>query len=298
MTTRHIAWACVFFVLGLNGCDNRSAELEKQNAELQQKTMRLEADLASRDSYVDEVTQSINTVYEDLERTRAKERLIQRESADMEASKKFTREEIRETLLAKVSVLDSTLKQNRQLINSLQKKVARYRSQYASLTTMVENLKKTLEEREESIALLELKVKGLEQQVEEKNRLITERDERIGEQRSLIDEQNRKITTGFYIIGTREELEQKGIIREEGGFLWGLFGSTTVLASGFDDQEFIPVSKLDRTAITVNGSIDQILPKRNQQFYAITRNEGKNSILTIAEPNKFWQDKYLVIIRD
>ena len=66
----------------------------------------------------------------------------------------------------------------------------------------------------------------------------------------------------------RHELEEKGIIKDEGGFLWGLLGSTTTLAPGFDERLFKPMNKEVNTAIQVNGKIDEILPRRSVQSYS------------------------------
>jgi len=83
-----------------------------------------------------------------------------------------------------------------------------------------------------------------------------------------------------------------------GGFLWGLLGSTTTLANGFDDKYFKPIDKTQDMTIQVKGKIDEVIPKRNIEFYKKSEVSDDQSMLTIAEPNQFWQDRYLVIITD
>ncbi|MBI1806807.1 MAG: hypothetical protein HYR76_07145 [Ignavibacteria bacterium] len=282
----------------ISGCNTRTEELEKQAAALQSKNSELSQELSTRDAYIDSVTQSMNEVYDNIERVRSKERQILQESSQMETTKKLNRQEVREKLLQQISTIDSNLASNRKKINDLQAKVSSYRTQFAGLKNMVATLKQTIEEREQAIAQLEEKVRGLETQVSEGKRLISERDSVITRQTAVIDVQEKQITTGFYIVGTRKDLESKGIITREGGFLWGLLGSTTVLANGFNREYFKPINKEREMSIEVTGKIVEIVPKRNEQFYTASAQQDKHSLLNIVEPKNFWQDNYLVIITE
>lgn len=293
-----IAISMLFLAVMLWGCDNRSAELEKQNADLQQRNREMSQDLTSRDEYVDNVTKAINDVYDNLETAQAKEKSILRQKSELEAGKKMSRTEIRAKLLTQISDIDASLKENHQKISDLQKNLGSYKSKYAGLRKMVDNLKQTIDAREASIADLQQKVAGLQNDVAEKGKMITERDSVIDHQHVVIDDQHHEITTGFYIVGSRDDLEKKGIITKQGGFLWGWLGSTTTLANGFDPKYFTPINKVDEHTIQVDGKIDDIVPRRNEMFYQKTELGGKQSMITIAEPKSFWQDNYLVIITD
>lgn len=285
---------CVIMIT-LWGCDNRSQELEK----LQRSNSELTQDLNARDEYVDKVTESINNVYNSLESMQVKENLILKEKTEMEAQKKYSRAEIRTMLLDKIGTINTDLNNNRQTLTDLQTKVNSYKSQYSGLKKMVGNLKKTIEEREQSITLLSQRVQGLENVVSEKTMLVTQRDSVIDQQHHVLNDQYKQITTAYYITGTRDELEKMGIITKEGGFMWGLLGSSTTLASGFDDKYFKPINKVEESTIRVAGKINDIIPKRSEQFYKKTEaSDGEQSVLTIAQPDRFWQEKYLVIITD
>src|SRR5689334_9143822 len=202
--------AAVVAVLLVWGCNSRVDELEKQNTDLQSSNHQLSQDLSERDTYVDNVTQSINDVYNSLESVQAKERSILKESNDMEAGKKLTREEVRAKLLDRVSVIKTTLHDNQQAVADLQHKVNTYKTQYAGLKTMVANLKTTIEEREKSITELTQKIQGLESDVAAKTQTINEKDATINDQTNTITVQHKQITTAYYVAGTRRELEEKG----------------------------------------------------------------------------------------
>ncbi len=272
------------------GCNGRTEELEKQNATLQQQNSDLARNLTTQDEYIDGVVTSVNEVYESIEAARATEKNLLSESKDIEGTKTQTKTEVRKDLLGRITIVNENLQENRKKISDLQKKVSTSRKQYASLQTMVDNLHKTLEEREQSIASLENRVRGLEGEVAEKTDLVRKKD-------LVIDTQRKEISTVYYVVGTKSELEKKGIIKDEGGFLWGLLGSTTTLASGLDPSYFTPVDR-SRSSYDVDGSIREILPKRSPEYYTQKKSEGGKSVLTIADQNRFWQDRYLVILTD
>ncbi len=275
----------------LIGCTDRTDELEKQNAELRNKSSELSADLSSRDAYIDTVTQSINDIYANLEGMRSKEKSIVSETNALESGKKLTSREVRQRILTQLGEIDATLKGNNQKLTDLQKRMNSYRTQFTGMKKMVATLKQTIEEREASIAALEQKVHGLESDLTEEKRVV-------GEKEAVIADQTNKINTGFYIVGKRSDLEQKGIIAKDGGFLWGLLGSSTILASGIDQKYFTPINKVSERTIQVNGKINEVIPKRGETLYTKTLVDNNQSMLTIAEPDQFWQDKYLVIITD
>jgi uncharacterized protein YoxC len=275
----------------LIGCTDRTDELEKQNAELRNKSSELTADLSSRDAYIDTVTQSINDIYANLEGSRSKEKSIVSETNALESGKKLTSREVRQHILTQLGEIDATLKGNNQKLADLQKRMNSYRTQYAGIKKMVATLKTTIEEREASIAALQQKVTGLESDLTEEKRVV-------GEKEAVIADQTNKINTGFYIVGKRSDLEQKGIIAKDGGFLWGLLGSSTILASGIDPKYFTPINKVSERTIQVNGKINEVIPKRGETLYTKTLVDNNQSMLTIAEPDQFWQDNYLVIITD
>ena len=289
MKTR-VALAALFGVL-LVGCNNKEEELQKQLGLSERERSSLQQNISTRDSYIEEVMRSVNDVYTDLEKARVKEGQIAERAEGVEGSSKFTNTDTRRTLLQNISDIGSALKENRKKIEDLQSRVKTDRGRIASLSTLVDNLKRSLQEREHSIALLEARVQGLEDTVTAKTKTIAEKE-------GLIDEQQRKINTAYYVVGTRDELKKKGIITDEGGFLWGLLGSTTVMAAGFDPSEFTPLDKTKDQLIPVQGKIEEILPRRSPDFFATAQQDGHHSELTIVSPDRFWRDEYLVIVVD
>ena len=251
----------------------------------------MQQNITDRDKYFEDVVRTVNEVYLDLEKTRAKEGQIVERTEGVEGNAQFTNADTRQKLLQSIGDIGSALKENRKKINDLQARMKSFRGKIAGLNTLVDNLKKTLQEREHAIADLEIKVQGLEATVTEKTKAIAEKE-------IVIDDQLRTINTAYYVIGTKDELKKKGIITDEGGFLWGLLGSTTIMSSGVDPSSFTPLDKTKEQLIPVQGKIEEILPRRNPNLFATAQQDENRSALTIVSPVQFWQDKYLVIVVD
>jgi predicted nucleic acid-binding Zn-ribbon protein len=273
------------------GCSQREEDLQQQLAKAKSEQATLQQSITERDKSIEEVMKAINEVYADLEKARSKEGKLVERSGGGEVPSQITNAATRQALIQNINEIGSTLKENRKKISALQAKVKSLGGQVAGLNTLIANLKQSLQEREQSIALLEAKVQGLETTVAEKTKVIAEKE-------GVIEEQRLTMKKAFYIIGTRKELEEKGVITDEGGFLWGLLGSTTVMASGVDKSLFIPIDKTADQTIQVAGAIDEILPHRNEEFFATTQPSDNASSLKIVQPEKFWQDNYLVIVLD
>jgi uncharacterized coiled-coil protein SlyX len=273
----------------LLGCTGREEELEKEKAKLVSTADSLITVIQQRDTYFDDVVRSINAVYNSLEEVREKEAAISEQAGQAEAKFSVTNEQARTRLLNQIASIDTSLRESRKKIDRLQVRIRSMNKQFAGLNQTVENLQRILTEREQTIAALETRITGLESDIAEKGRLIAQRD-------SVIGEQDNSLNTVYYVMGTRKELEQKGIIADEGGFLW--FGSTTVLSSSMDPRYFSRVDKRRKQIIKVNGRIEEIVPKRDPLYYAMNQMGEAESDITITDPTKFWLEPYLVIVTE
>ncbi len=270
------------------GCNNKEDELQRQLSESQSEKTSLQQSIADRDNYLNEVMKTVNEVYADLEQARMKEHKLKERAGGMEGTGNLAVTDTRQKLLHDINDIGSSLKDYRKKMDGLQAISRKYQNKITGLTTLVDNLNKSLQEREQSIAQLQAQVQGLQATVEANTKAIAEKD-------NTIADQTKTINTGYYVVGTRDELEKKGIITKEGGFLWGLLGSTTIMSSGVDPTEFTPIDKTKDETIHVSGKIDEILPRRTPDLFAT---DDTQSQLTITSPSKFWQDKYLVIVVD
>ena len=277
----------------LVGCSDREKEqaLEQQLAQSNTDRASMQQLLAERDSYLNEVISEVNDIYADLETSRTKEGRLAQRTGGVEGKTANVTLDTRKQLLQNISEIDSTLKNNRKRISDLQTRVKAFAVDIANLNILVENLRASVLEREQSIARLEARVQGLETTVMQKTALIQEKE-------TMLDQQQQKMNTVYYVAGTKAELKEKGIITDEGGFLWGLLGSTTIMSSGVDPSAFTPIDRTKDQTLHLQGVIDEILPRRSEGYFAASSVNDSSSDLKILRPDKFWQDNYLVVVLD
>jgi hypothetical protein len=276
-------------VLTLLGCADEKAQQEKD--QLQKKNDELASQLIARDKFIDDVTAMINDIHENLEATWAKESRTVRRTTTPEGKATATPAEVKERILGRISDMNTVIMESRRKMAALEKKLAETGRQYAGLQKMVDDLKSDIESREQSIAALKARVGDLETEVSQKAEVIAADQNTIGQQTTKLNEV-------YYVAGTKDDLKQKGIIRKEGGILWGLLGTTTVLASTFSDADFHALDKTKDQTITLNGPVDEIVPPRDTSMYTMARSEDGQTLLKITDPVSFWRERHLVIITE
>ena len=281
------------------GCENATKkELEKDYADMVTETALLRKDIDSRDKYIDQIMGSVNQIYLDLERAKSKESVLLMNARDAEGKSKITSEEVRKAVLDQLYVVSTSLKDNGKKIADLQQRLTASTVKYASLEELVGNLKESVYQREQSLAALEGQIQNLKGAIAEKTREIGEKDGVIEAKEATIEGQKSSLNTVYYVVGKRTELEKRGIISREGGFLWGLLGSTTVLSADADSSNFKSIDMTSSPEIHVEGNVAEILPRRNQGSFQLSHIGDNDEYVMITHPQTFWRDKYLVIVLD
>ena len=70
------------------------------------------------------------------------------------------------------------------------------------------------------------------------------------------------------------------------------------MSSDFDQSIFKPIDRTREQSIHVDGEIEEILPHRKEALYPTQQPSPEQSELRIVRPERFWQDKFLVIVVD
>src|SRR5881296_1426432 len=192
----------------------------------------------------------------------------------------------RDTMVAKIRYITSRV---RDLEPKLQQSEQRVRelstlsdSLKDALASTIQNLQSVIDNQKETIA-------SLNDQVE---KLSTE---------NMATEAN----TVYYVVGTKDELEQRGIVKEEGGarFLFVLWksGKTLVPARTLDPSAFTPVDRRALSEIPLPASDKEYRIVSRQDASALATPPSADGTITgrvkIADSARFWANsKYLIIV--
>jgi len=169
----------------------------------------------------------------------------------------------------------------------------------ASFEQAVTDLQTTIENQKTTISFLAARVETLQT---ENVQLATEKAALADTVEQLEVSQN----TAYYIIGTKDELIEKGIVTEEGGsrvlFIFGRTGKTLVPARELDPAMFTEIDIRSTMEISLpdSGAAYKIASRQNVAFLADPPDkDGKlHGPLQITSPDEFWMpSKFLILVR-
>ena len=159
---------------------------------------------------------------------------------------------------------------------------------YAEQSATIEALQKTIAEtdviisdQKQQISNLGNKVSNLETDV----RNLSNESQML---KSQVASQDEEMNTVYYVVGTKAELKDAGIV--QGGFL-----SKLQVTGNVNKDNFVKIDLRNITEINTNAKKARILSKHPSDSYTLVQEAGE-TLVQISDPQKFWeQTKYLVI---
>jgi len=194
-----------------------------------------------------------------------------------------------------------------ELMQENKKKLAYLRNKLNKSDSKNKELKTTIELLNNSIAEKDVELANLRSQLEQKNIDITELNEKIEEmdkslaemsfdnlqKDSVITDQDEKLNTAFYIIDTKKNLKEKGILESDGGFI-GIGGNQKIKLK---EKEFTETDIREMTEFPLNNTDKvQLMSDHPDGSYEFKMSGNEYVSLVVKDPEKFWKmSKYLVI---
>lgn len=188
--------------------------------------------------------------------------------------------------------LEKTLANNQKQLASLENKLKKTGQENAMLSRMIDELKKTLGEKEQQVNELQGEITRLQGEVEGWKSQYALAEYEKGKNQTELDNAQDNLNVAYYVIGTKKELEDKGIISRKGLFKGKVAGLSSSISN--DKLTQIDVRYKDRILVG-NKEILEVLPQRANASYKIDDKSGEKTIV-ISEPKSFWENKYLVIV--
>jgi uncharacterized coiled-coil protein SlyX len=255
--------------------------------------------MAQKDSLVQEIAEQ-SRVMSDISAELAK---VQVQGKALVIKSESPRTAMRDSIFARINYVTGRLA-------SAEKQLRSSRQRLSGLTKLSDSLKATLESTisnyESVIASQKTTLDELNAQVE---KLAAENADLSVAKAALADTVNlmaHEASTVYYVVGTKDDLLKRGIIREEGGsrvlFIFGKAGKTLVPGRDLQVSEFTAIDKHQVTEIPLLQDAEyRFASQQNLEALATPPdNHGriKGSVLKIAEPDKFWVgSRFLIIVR-
>lgn len=255
--------------------------------------------MAQKDSLVQEVAEQ-SRIMSDISAELAK---VQVQGKELAIKSESPRTAMRDSIFARINYVTDRL-------TTAEKQLRTAKQRVAGLTKISDSLRTTLESTisnyEATIASQKTTLDDLNQQVQKlsaENADLTVAKAALSDTVRTLAQEN---STVYYVVGTKDELLKRGIIREEGGsrvlFIFGKAGKTIVPARDLQPSEFTPIDKHQVTEIPLPQEAEyRLASQQNPDALATPPDEHgriKGSVLKIAEPDKFWVgSKFLIIVQ-
>jgi len=274
---KKLRFTLIAFAFGLAACGT-SAETERKLAELEQVN-------AQKDSMMQEI--AINSrLISDINVELAKAR-VRNDRLRVSSESPITAQN--DTLIARLRYVVARVRETESALTSSRERIK-------GLTALSDSLRTTLDS---TVGNLQSIIAAQKTTID----LLTERVDALTTENVALRD---SLATGYYVIGTREELKKKGILTEQGGgrvlFVLWRTGKTLQPARNLSPRDFTAIDTRQVTQIPLPSAQREyrVASLQDLSYVAEERQNDKYTgtpVLTITSPVDFWRtSKFLVII--
>lgn len=272
------------------------------SAEIQQQLAELTAISAEKDSLVAQVAANTRLM-SDISAEVARVSVPVSEAGAQEATARPDPESILvdiQALTTRVTESEDRLVESQKRIEALSRESRTQTGRIAEFQKTIEEFRGTIESQKQTIASLTDRVLFLQ----EENSRLAAVNVALADTVSAMESRENSV---WYLVGTKEELLERGIIREEGGsrvlFIFGKRGKTLVPARDLDLATFSIADQRYLTEIPLPDAENDYTVVTRQDLTALeTAADDKGRIrgesVRIADPDRFWAgSRVLILVR-
>ncbi len=250
--------------------------------QLNSEITRLRSDSLKKDSVVNSLFASMNTISENLAMITARKQMVA-ESATAEKAKNA---DVRDKILQDIQTINNLMDENRNRIEALRGDLKKSGMKITAMEETISNMNAQLDEKEKEIAGLKEQLVNLNFTITSLNQVVDTLQKESAAKSQTIASQDEELNTVWYTMGTKKELLAKGIIVKAGKKPSGDLANFT--KADLRKATVIPINKEKATLLTTHPA---------GSYKLNTTNKGKMvESLEITNPTAFWQaSKFLVI---
>lgn len=189
-------------------------------------------------------------------------------------------------------------RQNERLAN-LEKKLKNGGAQAHKMLDTIEALKKQIGDKDKAIAQLveelgkrDFDIRSLQSNVASLNTRVAALSETTQSQKETIEAQSNTMNEAYYIIGSKKQLKEAGLL--SGG---SLFKKSKLDMNTVSNEAFTKIDIRKTKSFQIPGKNAQLLTQAPAGSYELTANADGTSTLTITDPAKFWSISNYLIVR-
>jgi hypothetical protein len=277
-TTGYIIIAMLVFA----GCSNSDQVQKLTDANKQDSTLLAQAN--QKDSNVSSYLGELSQIQDNLDRIKAREKMITVNSG-----------ENKQSVVAEVKELDEWIVANDKKMNSLQSRLKSMTTKNANLSNIVMHLSQEISMKDTEIYVLQNSLIQTNNALQTVNANFDDSMNVIYKQRAQMADLTNQVNTVYYVSGTIRQLKDNGIIDKEGGFIG--IGRTSKVNSNIDNTKYTQADLTTLKGISLNGKFKKFITTHPDSSYTITTGNDKSDYVSITNPSAFWgESKYMVVV--
>ena len=262
----------------IKAIDSLQKELNSKNEAL----VSLEFDKVNNDSIVNLYALYLQKIKENINEINRQELLINKAKNNPDFFEKDTSD-----IIESIKILSKKLQENESMIMALNNAVSQEKSKNSQFASKVSALN-------EEIAKSNREVYFLREELNSLNASFESVFNKYKLQNQTINKLNKKLNEVAYVVGSKLELLENGILTKSGGIIG--IGKTRKLNSDLNTDYFTYVSKYDLKSIQLGYKTVRIITSHPSNSYKwFNKNEVIDS-LVILNQKDFWNNsKFLVL---
>jgi len=270
-------------MLTIASCKN---DASKTDLAAQQQRDSLNQIIAQKDTEINDLITTFTDIEEGFrEITEAQSRVTLAKQGEGTSSAQRIRENMQ--------FIQSTMKQNKELINKLKQQLRESSIKGDQLKKMIEGLQQQMIEKEQQLQALreeldkkDIHIAELDEQVANLSTNVNELTEETTQKSQTISAQDKELHTAWFVFGTKSELKEQNIL-----------ANGEVLRSNFNKEYFTKIDIRIDKEIKLYSRSAKLLTSHPAGSYTLQRDANKQYVLRITDADKFWStSKYLVVL--
>lgn len=198
----------------------------------------------------------------------------------------------KEVILAQLETYKEMLDRKKVEIDNLTADSISDKGAIADLKRVMEFLSLQLEEKSANIAKFEEAVKKREAKIAELRGAVDVLTVESGNLKAKNDEQEKRLNQVFYIVGTKNELKNLGLL--SGNAL----SKKRANYSNINNSQFHEVDARSFSTLVIDSKSPKLLTEKPASSYTMTKNNDGTTTLKITNSEEFWETSpYLIVMQ-
>ena len=250
---------------------------------------RLTNDLQGRDSLISEMTRSFDEIETNIRMMDDRAHILANSTSEAQLDMKK-----KDKIVRDLQLMNGLMKESRDRIKELTERLDRSKIDAKGLRTKLNELDLQLAQRDSMITNMKDGLLARDFRIEQINANLDSIELVVAKREAVIDQQITELNKAYYVMGTEEELEAKGVLTQEGGFIG--IGKHAELNGEAQTANFTLTDVRDLRRIPVKARKAKLVTEHPAKSYEMVEENDMIAYLEIKDADAFWKlSKYAVV---